>query len=478
MSFTNDQDDVSMDFDEMTLSIPLEDADADAESSSTTLSEVSTMDDNVLLELESDIYDEMDDYVASNLLHYASPSFHTDLIDSVTETIYNAAVDSNICCETETNHQDIRDMVTTLARTAFHDAHLHVIRSYPPETDVADLPPQPWSAAELHDKIQRLKSLPQPTQRTPEWYEFRNNLLTASNLYKALGTQSQQNSLICEKCKPCIRIDAAGSSAPPPPPNVLSATHWGQKYESLSVMVYEAAFPGVQVDAEFGCIPHPDHSFIGASPDGIVYGGNRTGHMLEIKNTVSREIGHDPILSHWIQCQIQLETCDLEYCDYVQTNFAEISETEFYTSNSAAEEPTASPSKGVILHLISKKDGAGVYKYLYMPLNIVSTARSVRNWTHAQMDIYGGEFHLFETLYWKLNRFACVVIPRNRAWFQSVLPIFKQTWDTIEYERVHGYEHRFPKKREVSGGCGGTGGGGGTAGRSHTLLLNVIKLDV
>ena len=33
----------------------------------------------------------------------------------------------------------------------------------------------------LQDKLSYLEKLPQPEQRTPEWYEFRNNRLTASD---------------------------------------------------------------------------------------------------------------------------------------------------------------------------------------------------------------------------------------------------------------------------------------------------------
>ena len=56
---------------------------------------------------------------------------------------------------------------------------------------------------EIIDKqIAYLKSKPQPIQRTKEWYEFRQNLITASNAYKAFENQSSKNQLIYEKCQP------------------------------------------------------------------------------------------------------------------------------------------------------------------------------------------------------------------------------------------------------------------------------------
>ena len=118
----------------------------------------------------------------------------------------------------------------------------------------------------LEAQIDYLRSKPQPEQRTNEWYKFRHTLLTASNAHKAFGTQSAINSLICEKCQPLKQID-------PDEPEVVksvnlnSPMHWGQKYEPLSVLIYEEKY-NTKVE-DFGCIQHDKYSFVGASPDGI-----------------------------------------------------------------------------------------------------------------------------------------------------------------------------------------------------------------
>jgi hypothetical protein len=54
----------------------------------------------------------------------------------------------------------------------------------------------------ITQQINVLRNKPQPTQRTKEWYEFRHNLITASNAYKAFENQKVKNQLIYEKCKP------------------------------------------------------------------------------------------------------------------------------------------------------------------------------------------------------------------------------------------------------------------------------------
>ena len=67
------------------------------------------------------------------------------------------------------------------------------------------------------------------------------------------------------------------------------------------------------------------------------------GLVIEIKNIFNREITGIPKLEYWVQTQIQMETCDLDKCDFVETRFKEFeTEEEFY-------QDTTSEYKGVIL---------------------------------------------------------------------------------------------------------------------------------
>ena len=54
----------------------------------------------------------------------------------------------------------------------------------------------------ITNKINYLQSVPQPDQRTNEWYEFRWKYLTASSIWKAFSTKGARNQLIYSKCKP------------------------------------------------------------------------------------------------------------------------------------------------------------------------------------------------------------------------------------------------------------------------------------
>ena len=83
----------------------------------------------------------------------------------------------------------------------------------------------------IHSKITYLQNLKQPDQRTPEWYVFRHNTLTASNIYKTFMSEANRNQLIYEKCEP-INPDKYRHTS------MNSPLHWGQKFEPLSVMYY------------------------------------------------------------------------------------------------------------------------------------------------------------------------------------------------------------------------------------------------
>lgn len=286
----------------------------------------------------------------------------------------------------------------------------------------------------LKNKIKILRELPQPQQRTDEWYIFRHNLLTASSIWKCFASQSIINSLIYEKCKPYTLYKNASCDSP---------LHWGQKYEPVSIQLYENLYNTTIED--FGCIQHPKYPFIGASPDGINVDANnpRFARMLEVKNIVNREINGNPKLEYWIQMQVQMETCDLNECDFLETRFI-----EYNTYNDFIEDGTFNLSKdqkqkGIIL--MFNNQGNIIYKYA--PLNI--SYNDYNEWENKKMDEHS-DLEWIRTIYWKLDQFSNVLVLRNKLWFNTALSKFKEIWDTIVKERDSGYDHRAPKRRKLA----------------------------
>ena len=297
----------------------------------------------------------------------------------------------------------------------------------------------------MKNKIDYLQNIEQPEQKTREWYVYRYNLITASNLWKVFGTESQVNSLIYEKCKPFEEVYYEFSQQSGP-------LYWGVKYEPVTIMIYEDMFR--TKIGEFGCLPHPKHNFIGASPDGINIDplNFRYGRMLEIKNIYNREITCVPKQEYWIQTQLQMEVCDLDECDFVETRIKEFESKEEFLSS------TNYDYKGVILQFLPKFKPCDISKneqvlsnnkisYVYAPLNLI----------HNELDLFiekevekHEQFVLTKIDYYYLDEFSCVLIKRNRDWFETCLPKIQNTWNIILKERVEGYEHRASKKRRNS----------------------------
>jgi hypothetical protein len=211
---------------------------------------------------------------------------------------------------------------------------------------------------------------------------------------------------------------------------------------------------------EFGCIQHNIYPFIGASPDGIniepaspIY-----GRMVEIKNIVNREITGRPKEEYWIQTQIQMEVCDLDECDFVETRFKEYESKEDYDADGTVTQGyTASGNeKGVILwfQTAPKLTQYGdilppTQLYEYAPIG--ATPYEYDKW---EVEMFAKHERLgsiwVRTIYWYLDQYSCVLVRRNRLWFEEAAPVLEQLWKTIEDERQSGFEHRAPSKRKAA----------------------------
>lgn len=284
--------------------------------------------------------------------------------------------------------------------------------------------------SKYESQINYLKQCPQPEQRTSEWYIFRNNHLTGSNLWKIFGTDSTQNQLYYEKIS-CHQLPVKEDTATRPNLNDQMPMNWGHKYEPLSIQLYEY-FNDVTVE-EFGCIEHASIPYLAASPDGIVTSKRNNGRMVEIKNPTTREITQTPKMDYYIQMQLQMEVCQLDGCDFVETKFNE------YDSYSEYKKDKYKTEKGMIIVLV--KDNIELV-YEYMPL-FNNSEEYMEEFTEGVYKKYGFEgtklenngYRWFKNIYWKLDIFSCVYVPRNKKWFASALPKIQNFWNKVIEER-------------------------------------------
>ena len=382
----------------------------------------------------------MSELIENNPTLITDPNFNELFEENIHELVHSHFMDSVYYTE------DAEEEIDELIEYSKTDFFKYIIppRSYP-STLILQLP----NIEKMSQQIDILRNKHQPTQRTKEWYMNRYNLITASNAYKIFESQSTQNQLIYEKCKPLVE-EEYGKFV-----NVNSPLHWGQKYEPVSVMIYEKNFKTKVED--FGCITHDEYSFLGASPDGINIDvtNERYGRMLEIKNIVNREIDGIPKKEYWIQMQLQMEVCNLDECDFLETKFVEYEDYETFSQDSIKDidtngeefinlcESIDGKMKGIIIYF--HKENNSPY-YVYMPFDIYDEI-DINEWIDEELKKYENIHTYIKTIYWKLEKHSCVLVCRNKWWFKSCIDEFEKFWKLIESERISGHEHRQPNKR-------------------------------
>lgn len=307
----------------------------------------------------------------------------------------------------------------------------------------------PKDIKDLDNKIVILKSIPQPEQRTEEWYTFRNGRLTASDLGTIMGVNPYEkyNKIIQKKC---------GYEAPF---FMNENIRRGVKYEEVITMIYQ--FRNNVKVYEYGCLPHPTIPHFGASPDGIVDSGsenkNMIGRMLEIKCPGSRPITGFCPEYYYCQVQGQLEVCDLEYCDFVECKISDYDSKEEYFDDFFLDAEgvcnyiytRTGMEKGIVIEGWDK--GLEKPKFWYAKLGI--TYEEAFLW---EKDVIDNNIMPYEnieyikTTYWKATEYNELLIKREKEWFHNkCIPKINKFWEDVLHYRTKTQEEiiaLMPKK--------------------------------
>lgn len=335
----------------------------------------------------------------------------------------------------------------------------------------------PKEYQELENHFQKLKALPQPEQRTKEWFEYRHNRITASDTAAAIDENPYEpvESFILKKCDPDHQfLDNAN-------------VYHGKKFELIATKIYEHIY-NVQV-FEFGALPSEVHAFLGASPDGICSAksldnkfSDRLGTMLEIKcvapngrtiETSGRIPGHICPYYYYLQVQQQLECCELQTCDFWQCKLVEYKSREDYLIdqckntqhtfgvNAQKIKIDDRIKKGVLIQFFPKKwepqftedNIEWKSKFIYPP-RLDMTSQQYDDWIVKTMSELNQKYpdivkdYTFnKIIYWKLEQSHNQPIERDKKLFASILPVLKQTWEKVKYYREHLDE--LPKLKEI-----------------------------
>jgi putative phage-type endonuclease len=319
------------------------------------------------------------------------------------------------------------------------------------------------SSKELQRRInifRYLENVEYPAQRSPEWYAARDKKITASDIGLCLGDDHYNEPYYAILKK--MRETFANN------PN----TYHGKKMEEIATIIYEYRM-NVTCN-EFGLCNHPKYSFLGASPDGIVseykndgiHKTNIVGRMLEIKCPPRRQIktsgkvrGDICPTYYWDQVQIQLETCDLDECDFWQCNIKEYANEKEFNSDTLSSEPFRSQKtgfeKGVLIQLLpldkpfdkthsdfdEEVYNMAVYSSATFihPTKVEMTPDDCKEWIKLTIEKIP-ETHpgcyLDKVVYWYLNNSHNVLIPRDRNWFKESIPKLQKMWDRVCFLRA------------------------------------------
>jgi hypothetical protein len=166
--------------------------------------------------------------------------------------------------------------------------------------------------------------------------------------------------------------------------------------------------------------------------------------MLEIKNVVSRKINGIPKKEYWIQMQIQMEVCDLNECDFLETNFKEYKNEDEFNNDGDFTNSSENKQKGIIMLFINNNN-APIYEYA--PINITNT--EFIEWEKCVTEKHNNSNNKwFSNIYWKLENVSCVLVDRNKNWFIQANIEIEKVWNIISKEKLdNSYLSRAPKKR-------------------------------
>ncbi len=272
----------------------------------------------------------------------------------------------------------------------------------------------------LREQVKLLRAMPQPEQRSEAWYKMREGRITASDVGTILGycDYADRDSVLLKKVDTNAKFMKS------------AAMEHGIKHERNAIQIYERRNNKPLID--FGLLPHETISILACSPDSI----SEDGEMVEIKCPSSRQITGIPPKYYWAQCQIQLECCGLDRCDFLECSIKEIDEEDYMTSNFDGDFTLYNNGneKGLVAEFFHLDDKS--FTYEHSPLCLYG--EELENWKNEIQKKYENnpKYYFSSYSHWYLDCVSCIPIYRNQEWFNSILPELENFWqDVIKYRR-------------------------------------------
>ncbi len=289
------------------------------------------------------------------------------------------------------------------------------------------------------DIVSFIETLPQYEQRTEEWYADRKNSIGASESSAIFGMNpyESENKLILKKCGVVNAEDQKRMKA---------VCEHGVKYEPVIQDMY--CRDKSTTIKEFGSIRHQSSelSMVTASPDGIT----PSGIMLEIKAPARRIITGIPTSYYWVQCQQQMQVCNLDVVHFLEVKIQEYTNFDDYINDNNGDingyKTSVNLEKGVVIeyHKLDDEDELG-YVYPENPLQV----DEIKQWAKQQTVLINNQPNKqFRRIsYWKCCQYCITEIYKDEDWWKMNSNKFIDFWKKVIYHRENGHEDLLPKKK-------------------------------
>ena len=167
---------------------------------------------------------------------------------------------------------------------------------------------------------------------------------------------------------------------------------------------------------DVSCVQHSVHTFLGASPDGIIFPSDtkdvrRRGRLVEFKCPISRPPSEGIPDAYVHQMQMQMECTGIDECEYVEFRFKQVFSSEWLS---------VTGTKGVFAVF---DDQTVEYK----PPNMV-----LSEWVASVTDREP------QYIYWRLLSTKKEFLPQDATWLPRHLPALREFWDEVIAHRAAG----------------------------------------
>jgi len=258
---------------------------------------------------------------------------------------------------------------------------------------------------ETKNILEKIFEKNQVEQRSDQWYQDMQHMLTASEFSKLFDSPRTRGQMVLSKLQPQEKRGNVHARST----DFLTPMDWGVRFEPV-VRDYLEKLWKCKV-YESGRLKHPTDLHLGASPDGIIIESEddaRYGRLVEIKCPYSREVGKKLPFEYWCQMQIQMEVTDLNECEYVEVEILSKSPRKMDILFNKDDEVK-------IMYLLEKDDN---YVYSYSE--------------EGKSNLLKHEYILLETIEYVIHKVHNILVKRDSKWYEFSKRLQNDFWNDVD----------------------------------------------